>query len=115
MLPCSMSQIPSLFTRYCDLITCNLIAARIRRAILRLLALFPTTSMLFLRLARFNRFDRQFRSPRDLADRVARRSGAGLQLAIDDFVDEGHIVHDREMGALANVDLQTRIGETAPA
>ncbi len=27
MLPCSMSQIPSLFTRYCDLITCNLIAA----------------------------------------------------------------------------------------
>ena len=46
-------------------------------------------------------------SPCDLAGLLAFRSGAGLQFAIDDVVDERRVVDDVEMGALPNVYLQT--------
>jgi hypothetical protein len=45
-------------------------------------------------------------SPRGLV-LVACQSSVGLQLPIDDVVYERHIIHDREMGAFADVDLQT--------
>src|SRR5215469_2625933 len=38
-----------------------------------------------------------------------------LHLPIDDLMDERDIVHDCEMGTLADVHLQTRVGETSPA
>ena len=52
-----------------------------------------------------------------LPGRPARLGGAGqvLQFPIDDIVNERHVVDDREMGALPDMDLQTRIGEASPA
>src|SRR5215467_10487802 len=38
-----------------------------------------------------------------------------LQFPIDDLMDKSGIVHDCEMGTLADVHLQTQVGETSPA
>src|SRR5262249_51784301 len=46
-------------------------------------------------------------SPWDLADPLA-CCRVRLQFAIDDVVDERHVVHDGEMRALSDVHLQTR-------
>ena len=48
-------------------------------------------------------------SPNQLPSRPARLRGPGqiLQFPVDDILDERHVVHDREMGALPDVDLQT--------
>src|SRR5262249_16180457 len=55
------------------------------------------------------------RSPRCLAGAAAEKIRTGLQLPINDLMDESDIVHDCEMGTLADVHLQTQVGETSPA
>ena len=46
------------------------------------------------------------RSPRRRTGAMPDEVRAALQLSIDDVVDERDIVHDGEMGALADMDLQ---------
>ena len=50
---------------------------------------------------------RATQSPCCLTSGVAGEVGTVVQLPIDDIVDERDIVHDCEMGTLADVDLQT--------